>query len=169
MDGTRITGPVEGIQIEDVCVYRATGNGITGTVDPFYTGGQQAPYNLRAFRLRVHYCTGEGVSVASVTDSTWIDVHAIGCASAWKIAAGANSRYIYPTEHDNLSTPDTGIIIESQPVYVGLSNVFINAGVTPIRWDKTGLLSTRGVATRIGSGEAASEVALETDIGSAHD
>jgi hypothetical protein len=77
VDGIRLTGPVQGVQVED----------------PYYTG-QQAPYNMRALRVRVHYAARSGVSITSVTDSTWMDVHAIGCSYGWSISAGANSRYI---------------------------------------------------------------------------
>jgi hypothetical protein len=89
-----VTGPVQGAQIEDLCIYRVTGNGISGIGDPYYSGAQQAPYNLRGLRIRIHYAAGSGVHLTSVTDSTWIDVHAIGCSTGWTIAAGANSRYI---------------------------------------------------------------------------
>jgi hypothetical protein len=80
-DGIRSTGPVVQSAIQNIAISSVTGWGINLTQDSGATGSQY-PYDWEVSHVRLHRCAGGGVSFGDHTDSTWLDVYALGCGSA---------------------------------------------------------------------------------------
>lgn len=89
IDGIQAQGYVHGLTIDNVQIRHMPNHGIA-TV----SNGSGSPYSWRANRVVVNACTGYGCSL-SMTDSTWIDVEAIGCGkSGFFLNSCANSHFI---------------------------------------------------------------------------
>lgn len=89
IDGIQAQGYVHGLTIDNVQIRSMPNHGIA-TV----TNSSGSPYSWRATRVVANTCAGYGFSI-SMTDSTWIDVQAIGCGkSGWFLNSCANSLFI---------------------------------------------------------------------------
>ena len=91
IDGIQAQGYVHGVILQDVQIRDMPAHGIA-TV----TNSSGNPYSWRGTRIAANTCGTHGFSVASLTDSTWIDGEAIGCGqNGWNLSgAPSNSHFI---------------------------------------------------------------------------
>lgn len=89
IDGIQAQGYVHGLTIDCVQIRHMPNHGLA-TV----SNGSGVPYSWRGTRIVVNTCSGYGLSL-SMTDSTWIDVEAIGNGkSGWFLGPCANAHFI---------------------------------------------------------------------------
>lgn len=89
MDGIQAVGFVHGVVLEDIGIVNMTGRGVSAV--PNSSG---PPYSWRGTRIVAKACRGHGFALG-MTDSTWIDLQAIGCGgSGFRINGAANSHVI---------------------------------------------------------------------------
>lgn len=89
IDGIQAQGYVHGLTLDCVQIRHMPNHGVA-TV----SNGSGVPYSWRATRVVANACTGYGYSL-SMTDSTWIDVQAIGNGkSGFFIGPSANAHFI---------------------------------------------------------------------------
>ncbi|MGW2371651.1 glycosyl hydrolase family 28-related protein [Kitasatospora sp. NPDC001683] len=89
IDGIQAQGYVHGLTIDNVQIRSMPNHGIA-TV----SNASGTPYSWRVTRVVANACLGYGFSI-SMTDSTWMDVQAIGCGkSGWYLGPNANSHFL---------------------------------------------------------------------------
>lgn len=93
-DGINMKGPIHREFLRDIYIKNMSGHGI-GTAQDSGVTGQQYPYSLRAIRVLVDTCTGSGISLNNVTDSTWVDCESIfSTGDNWFISGCGNSTFL---------------------------------------------------------------------------
>ena len=89
VDGVQAVGYVHGVVLQDVSVHAVGGHGIANVGN-----SSGVAYSWRGTRLVARSCGSYGFSL-SMTDATWIDLEAIGCAkSGFYVGNAANSHFI---------------------------------------------------------------------------
>lgn len=89
IDGIQAQGYVHGLTLDNIQIRNMPAHGIA-TV----SNASGVPYSWRANRIAANACGSYGFSL-SMTDSTWIDVEAIGCSkSGFFIGPSANSHFV---------------------------------------------------------------------------
>lgn len=92
VDGIKIFGYVQSVNLRDVCVWKVTGNGIICLVNGGVTSGSQAPLAMKWDRVIVHEVGATGIIAFNCTDCTFTDVIALGCnADGWYLEGPANT------------------------------------------------------------------------------
>lgn len=92
VDGIKIYGYVQSVNLRDVCIWKVTGNGIICLVNGDVTSGSQAPLAMKWERVLAYEVGQTGFIAFNCTDSTFTDVIALGCnADGWYLEGPANT------------------------------------------------------------------------------
>jgi hypothetical protein len=95
--GIGATGPVTEVSLADVSVNGFPGWGVLCSQDAQALGNNY-PYEWHASKMFVNNCALGGISVTSMTDSTWRDVYVLACGGVsagpgWSVVFAANSTF----------------------------------------------------------------------------
>jgi hypothetical protein len=94
VDGIKIYGYVQSVELRDVCIWKVTGNGIICLVNGGVTSGSQAPLAMKWQRVIAYEVGATGFIMFNATDCTFTDVLALGCnGDGWYIEGPANSTF----------------------------------------------------------------------------
>lgn len=92
VDGIKIYGYVQSVNLRDVCIWKVTGNGIICLVNGSVSSGSQAPLAMKWERVVAYEVGATGFIAFNCTDSTFTDVLALGCnADGWYLEGPANT------------------------------------------------------------------------------
>lgn len=94
VDGIKIYGYVQAVNLRDVSIWKVTGNGIICLVNGGVTSGSQAPLAMKWQRVMAYEVGATGFIMFNATDCTFTDVIALGCnGDGWYIEGPANSTF----------------------------------------------------------------------------